>query len=356
MRLLLILCALLANMDCCFAKVRIGVAPSIVDVDDSNQHYLLYVRYMTVPFASQRGAIWTAGNDTTGKTIAQIQAIVNAIKNLETDALQKEIYTKMKACTTEIFAFRNVAQAKSVVLQRLETIRMMKAFNQDSRYTYHSAANPASTTAAAWDKGSRVKFYFRQKTGTATAAITEICSPSTKTYGECLGGIMACVWWGASQGMGQNAFDALYVTSALNMDYKNPPGNGSWRKNTTDAAETSVLVPGDWFYFNNYNYNLVIHTQDFYKKGWLNGESIYFWSGENTLYVGGDLNEGLGVVGKTENQLREELQLNYNTALATVIKEVGKLGGTYKGMEIVEITALKAPEKIKIINLKRVSN
>lgn len=96
------------------ATIKIGTTT----VNDTNEHYLSYVRYITVPFDKQTGADWDAGNDTTGKTAAEVQTIVDAIKALETDPVQQEIYTAMNASATETFAFRDINHAKANVLQR----------------------------------------------------------------------------------------------------------------------------------------------------------------------------------------------------------------------------------------------
>ena len=256
----------------------------------------------------------------------------------------------MKATPTEVFAFSGVAHAKAVVLQRLETIKMMEKFNDDFRYTYHDATHPPSTTAGNWEPGPRVKFFFRQKSGSAFTSIGQITAPASKTYGDCTGAIMACVWWGGSRGMLEPGFNGLYAgTTALDMDFET---SGAYSRNTTAATDSGIHVPGDWLYFKNYNYKRVIDVKGFYKKGWLDGKRIYYWSGENALYVGGDKYEGLGVVAKTLAEMKAELVNAYNGDLATVITEVGKLGGTFGGLEIKTLT----PEKIEAINVQRVNH
>lgn len=80
------------------------------------------------------------------------------------------------------------------------------------------------------------------------------------------------------------------------MDFKT---SGAYSRNTTAATDSGIHVPGDWLYFNNYNYNRVIAVKEFCKKGWLDGKRTYYWSGENALYVGGDKYEGFGVADKT---------------------------------------------------------
>lgn len=346
---LLFLIALLA-----LRSVYADVTIEGILVNSNDGHYLKYVRHMTVPFASQSGAAWEAGNDVSGRIPAEVQIIVAAIRTLETSVRQREIFDRMKIAPTETFAFRDIAHAKSTVLQRLETVAMMTNFNLDSRYAYHDKSHPVSTTAAQWEIGSQARYYFRQKSGTAYEAITQLCDPATKTYGECLGAIIACVWWGASRGMGEDSFNSQYSgTAALNMDFRI---NISPRKNIQVATDASVHVPGDWLYFKNHNYTAVIQIREFYKKGWLDGETIYYWSGENSLYFGADQYEGLGVTSRTAADMREEIRTAYNRDLATVIDEVGKSGGVYDGIEIKIITREEAETKITTENVLRLTN
>ena len=236
-----------------YATISInGVQPNNTDA-----HYLQAVRHMKVPFGSQSGATWEAGNNVVGKTPAEVQAIVIAIRALETDVRQIEIYDRMKSTPTEIFTFGTLAHAKNVVKQRLETVKMMENFNTQQNYWYHTPVNPPSTTAGNWESGARTPFFFRQKDGNASSAITQLCASTTKTYGECYGAISACVWWGAQQGMGDTAFNSLYPSRELNMDFRK---SNSSTRNTTPATDTDILVPGDWLYFNNYNYNTIMLT------------------------------------------------------------------------------------------------
>ena len=126
----------------------------------------------------------------------------------------------------EVFVFDDIDHAKATVKQRLETIKMMNLFNEgapDSRFFYwrpHTKPPiPADTTADLWEKGQPTNFYFRQKGGTAYEAITQLCDPATVTKGECWGGFVACIWWGASRAMGPLDFNNLYPgDKALDMD------------------------------------------------------------------------------------------------------------------------------------------
>jgi len=309
---------------------------------------------MIVPFNSQTGAVWSAGNDVTGKTPAEIQTIVDNIKALETDPIQKEIFTRMDSTPNEYFTFQDIAHAKNTVTQRLETRSMMGIFNSSGNYGYakphEDPSIPVSTTASMWEISKPTSFFFRQKSGTAYDAIVQLCDGSSQTKGECWGAITACVWWGASRGMGRDAFNLLYPGVVLDMDIN----RGSWDRNIRPAGDSSIHVPGDWLYLKSYNYIQAINYEEFNKKGWIDRKNqTYYWSGENSVYFGSGIYEGLGVVGTTEDQMREELRTNYNADLAQVIANEGKLNG-------VAVTAIQqgqqATDKIQWVNIKRVKH
>ena len=352
-KITVIACVGLVFASSSYAKLRIGG----VEVTNSNGHYLTYTRHMAVPFASQNGATWDSGNNVQGKTAAEIQAIVTATKLLETNARQKEIPVRMAGTPIEWFTFTSLDHAKNTVKQRLETVQMMDIFNSpNSRYRYgtpHTGV-PYSTTAGHWEKGSRATFFFRQKSGTAYEAITQMCDGSSVTKGECLGAITACVWWGASRALGLAEFNQLYPgTKALNMDFGL---SNSWGWNVRaaiDAAENHHVV-GDWMYLKNHNYTQVINVKEFYKKGWLlpATKKTYYWSGENSLYFGSGIYEGLGVENKTSAAMREKLRTKYNGDLAQVITNGGKINGVL----VETITPQNAINKIIWTNIRRLKH
>lgn len=329
-------------------------------VTDSNEHYLLYVRHMTVPIAAQNGAVWDAGNDVRGKTAAEIQAIVTAIKAIEADVVLQEIYAKMKDSVREGYDFTSVIHAKATVLQRMQTIDMMRKFNQDKRYYYWEAKHLPSTTAANWEPGPRAKFYFRQKKSTAFESIGQITARGSKTYGDCWGAICACIWWGASRAMLEPGFNGLYPgEKALDMDSYSK----STIRNTILAVDTVNLVPGDWVYFENYNYMKVLNVKEFYSKknGWLTGDpskEVYYAAGENALYLGVRKYGGLGeeFFDLTDVEMRELLRNSYNDDFKKVIKGLEKQGGSYNGLEVKEITDKEAEKKIPIRYVKRLKH
>ena len=167
-------------------------------VDASDQHYLRYVRYMTVPLEFQSGEVWNRSDDITDKTAEQIGQIVSGIKALE-DSIQRQIFEKMQS-STEDFGFHSTTHARNVVLQRMETMQMMRNFNNEQRYLY-SRDNPTNPYHAQtsetdyWATGRQgtPDFMFRQINGTAYEAISALCADDAETYGECLGAMYACV-------------------------------------------------------------------------------------------------------------------------------------------------------------------
>lgn len=313
----------------CKATVSFGTPP--IAVSSSNQDYLNFVRHMTVPIASQTGATWADGNDVTGKTPAEIQNIVNAIKALETSSQQKQIFTQMNI-STEAFDFTDVAHARGRVVQRLKTIQKMQEFNAGGGVSTPYFYGSATTNAPHWLKGRpRVTdaagrdwnhaAYFRQKSGTAYQAITSLCSQPYRTRGECLGAAIACVWWGAAQSMGESRFNALYPgTTALDMD---SDFSDSWKQNLEDTIDVARTVPGDWVYWQNHDYGTIVDNQSHFDKGYLSG--TYLWRGENAFYLGRDAAnvpkyEGLGLVNISNTGIRLEMQIKYNTQFFKLIQ------------------------------------
>lgn len=351
MKFLLKIGLCLLSLSIAEAKLKIGG----IEVTDTNEHYLTYARHMTVPFASQNGAVWDAGNNVQGNTASEIQAIAAAIKVLETDERQKEIHDRMVATPNEWFNFTDVAHAKATVIQRLETIRMMTIFNSiDSPY---KLSGLSETTAALWEKGPPgAAFQFRQKGGTAYNAITQLCDGSSVTKGDCLGAKIACVWWGASQGMESAKFNQLYPgMRALNMNY-HPTTSTSSYNNSQDAIDASENhhIPGDCMYMRNHNYSKVITDIYFSKiKKWIDPEKTYFLSGENVVYYGIGIYQGLGLDQLSTAGLRDVLMNAYNDDLANVIANQG----TINGVEVKRIRpGLDAESKIVWIAVERVKH
>jgi len=331
-----------------WAIVKInGYTPTI-----SNADYLQYVRYLTVPIGSQSGTTWDAGNNTTGLTDAQIQAIVTAIVGLE-NPLNQEIYNKMQSSTTETFSFTDINQAKAVVQHRIQAIAMMNIFNSNGgrQFLYVTNGPPGQdyeSFVSDWKLGSRVKFFFSQVGGTPDQAITQICTPPTgsnpNVYGDCLGAIETCIWWGADQAYGATAFNAEFGSTPLDMD----PKKSSAHHHLAAAVDTSVIIPGDWVYFKNDNYNQVINDP-FIATAVLKG-AVLLWSGENAFYLGGGTYGGLGASGTAASVRAEEMNA-YNNDLAPVRT---KFGDTYNGMNISAMTSGDVTTRIQIVNIQRI--
>lgn len=276
-----------------------------VTVDEANPaHYMAYIRYFTVPKSLQTGPVWNGTNET-------------AIKALE-GGVQVQIYTQMRD-SSDVFAFTDTDHATGRVLQRMEIIHKMREFNTTpGLYGYGDPINPTPdnpiphTTASHWQLGKNTSFYFGQKSGTDGGtpyqAITQLCNPPSETYGECFGAMVACLWWGSSQGMGASAFNALY-DAPLNMD---SDSNDTWQRNFVTAIDIAHTIPGDWGYWKNHNWTEVMRAgfgeadsrRDFFKtqavirseqkyaatnpaiKRWIDPNTTYYWQGENAIYIG----------------------------------------------------------------------
>jgi hypothetical protein len=323
-----------------------------VTVTGSNTHYLFGIRHWSVPFASQNGAVWDAGNDISGKTEAEVTQIVNAIRQLETDPVQKEIPAKMLAAN-ETFQFTSVAHAKAVVLQRLKTIEKIKFFNSSEHYKYGSSTDPAKryrTNANMWQNGPGYGFLFQQVSGNAFDAISQLCDPGIVSWGECFGACTAAVLWGASQAMGKVPFNNLHPGErALNLSELPKLGNPVG-KHFKDATDTGVHVPGDRMDMKNGDYEK--HVNRYWdkesrktKKRYLPNNKNYFWSSENCIYIGAQDGanpkyEGLGLADLSPEQLRTELMVKYNRDLAVLIDE-GKIPEMTEALANVEIIFVK---------------
>jgi hypothetical protein len=349
-----------------FAKIVVNN----VEVTDSNEHYLKYARYVIVPsnweeeYDPTQGDQWKLADSFVAAIEAdtppdeeEIAQLVNSFKlSYPNQNGRNEIYSAMKN-STEVFSFESPQHARAVAIQRFETVRMMVRFNDDGRYKYFNADNPPGTSAPNWEPGSSGRrSLFRQRRGSAFESITQITAPlkthstaeawktranveplQNPTFGECMGAAIACIWWGASRGMGENAFNGLYPgPKALNMDDKDDNTTPSQR-NTT-LTDDKTLVPGDWVYFQNHNYSEVKSKGDLfdslnpaYGKALL-VKKIYYMAGENALYVGKDSEgkrkfDGLGFSDMTELQVREKLAWSYNEDFKGVIDEAAKHGG-----------------------------
>ncbi|BCM92526.1 hypothetical protein IAD21_04408 [Abditibacteriota bacterium] len=329
-----------------FAVVQFGTAANSITVGDSDEHYLRYVRYMTVSLDKRTGADWITDEEINLKTPIERKTIVENLKLLE-NPIQREIFDKMNA-STEVFIFADAELATNRIKQRIEILRLMLEFNGDDdlRYNYATVKEPARTNASLWTKTTHHNFLFRQKDGTPYEAISQLCAPTTKTYGECLGAIITCVWWGSSRVMGEQRFNNYYIgksgvnsTEVLNMAEEE---SGSPFYNTRKATDTNTYIPGDWGYWKNYNYDVVVSKQyvrvlgilvpvsPYYDKNWLeknDTKKIYYWSGENSLYLGGNLFFGLGVSPRTGAMMRERLRTVYNEDLKDVIEGLRPTGG-----------------------------
>ena len=340
-RFVLTLAALLSLSSAVHGNIVIGG----VIVGTSDEDYLNYRRHIAVPSQNQSGPVWESGDNTTEKTAAQVEAIVAAIKQLETDPVCVEIFEKMKSAN-EDFVFNDIDQAKGNVRQRLRTIEQIDMFNSDKNYTYYDSYHPAGTSATDyWITGRKsCPARFRQILGTAPQAIASLCSRNTQTYGECQGALFACVWMGARLAMGDPYFDARYP-HGLNMDWER---NNTPNLNTRVADDTNTLVPGDTVYFKNYNYGELLGSNDipnlrpqkfFIWKGLLDSKCSYDAVGENTVYIGRNKFEGLGDRFRKmeEDDIMKGLMWYYNSNFNNLIANASLHGNrirvSYEGYE-----------------------
>ncbi len=353
MKCILFLCTYLTITNA-WSVVEFGSGSTHETINSASElQYLKYVRYMTVPENRQAGLTWHSGDDVSGKTEAEVHAIVLQITALESP-LQRIIFNRMYAGNAgEIYIFANTDVAKANVKMRLLIIDKLKQMN-DTKFYYYG--HPKKSDAPEWVPGDRPEdgAYFQQVNETAYQAAVDLTSGVYHTTGECFGAIVACIWWGASQALGEEKFNLRHPgVTALNMLHTN-----TWHTHMTNAVDVSpaARIPGDWLYLENWNYGTVKHDDNFKKKKWIDFNSnAYLWSGENCIVIGEDVNgnilyNGLGGFNNaiTEADLRESLRVNYNDDLSTVIANEGVIDG---GLVVVNIQpGADAVSKIRFLD------
>jgi len=297
-------------------RASIDTAGNITCPDDPT-HYHKYVKYFTVPKSRQSHA------DFSSTDVAKIKALeVN-------NDFHKLVFARMFNCYGEWFSFKDGAEATNEVEMRLQAVAKMNDLNTDQRKYWYGI--PFKTTCPKWTNAKPGHFFYKEKEPTTSShdAIVELCDTGTSatqnTVGECLGGLIACLWWGSAKSMGKTAFDAAVPFGKLNMSWfegESPPHklySFAWAR---FALSKGVHVPGDWVYMQNHDYGALISNRGYMtKKDFATGAKLlpklsYPYSGENALYcgkVGGvDMYEGLGPERKSEADLREYLRTEYN--------------------------------------------
>jgi len=361
-------------------RASIDGAGSITCTD---AEYLAYVRYFTVPESQHGHPDFVAGTDA-----AKIRA-------LEVDnALNKQVFASMFSCTGEWFTFKSGPEAAAAVEMRIQAINKMnqlnaKLENADPVYCYRANANANYETSCTlwthlwiWRRadGTEARSAYYKETQASTSsydAIMQMCKTTArheKTVGECLGGAVACIWWGSAKAMGKTDFDKAVPFGKLNMDWflapneKRPPPiwyNASW---VARARNDRIHIAGDWLYMKNHNYNEIYKHKPFRKKvdfgdkkPLLPPNHVYLLSGENAFYMGKnaggkDVYGGLGMATRLEKDMREELRAGYNDDFARLINARAQDGVTRRFPKIVEIEPKDAPELIKWAKVDRIHN
>jgi len=308
--------ALLANMP---ADIRIGEGePFVVVDDDSDEHYLLYIRFFTVPDEERASdqELWDSASDLNGMSDEEIAELAAEIRALETSALRREIYAKMQEAR-QWFTFVDIEHAQQMVIMRLAIIAKMRQLNTDHDIFFYG--NPKDTDSPFWEPGPPGRaLYFRQVDGTPYEAIVSIMDGSSSTDGECYGALWCCVWWGAAQALGEERFNELHP-DPLDLGRTQ---TFSMHLMGVSERSASVFVPGDVLYIRNYNY---AEAADNHRALVLNGA---LWRGENLIYIGDDEFAGLADNGfGTLPEWRETLRQKYNRDLADVISQVAEIEG-----------------------------
>jgi hypothetical protein len=98
----------------------------------------------------------------------------------------------------------------------------------------------------------------------------------------------------------------------------------------------------------------VIKEEAFKKPGWLSDKITHYWSGENSIYLGRGVYQGLGVVASDTGTLRKKLMKHYNEDLAGVIAKGGKINGV--AVTKIQPGPFDADQKIKWVEVKRLKH
>lgn len=179
-------------------------------------------------------------------------------------------------------------------------------------------------------------------------------------YSDCAGAWLACAWGGAATAMGSVAFNTLYhFASSLDMDA--PTKHLEDMPDTNTATGDARFVPGDQIYFENYNYGILVDGEaefkELYTRKWLKAGTIYYWRGENAVYLGAGKFRGLGTVKYTESEMLDKMMDKYNTHLAKVITGIPTLPGgghVFHNQTVETLTETTRENKIKIRDIRRV--
>lgn len=333
---------------------------------------------MTVPVERSENGIWKSADNYNGKSPAEIIAICNALSEPEyfvsadnsRDPTRKEIYVSMRDMVGEVFRFASLEQAEAAVSQRVKIISMLQSMSKAGLagrgfYWYPAAREKNNTQSPYWVPGrhSTRGFLFSEVPFPAGGprdpfgAVHDICSDNRRTAGDCWGGLMACVWWGSSEIMKRGAFNALYQDIPLNMDPDSPPeyyGNGTWSRNLAAPVVADKIVPGDWCYFLNHNYGQIIRNKEL--NVLLPNTRNYYWQGENALYMGSGLFDGLGAADEDHPSstltllvMRRQVAIAYDKHMNPVIEYLkSKNKKTWEGVDG-EIAYLSGGEEHKNI-------
>jgi hypothetical protein len=296
---------------------------------ETNDNYLRYIRFLTVPPDRQTDPAFTAGTD------------VAAIKKLE-DPLRRQIYEGMNNNVRGQFIFGTLKAAQENFDIRLSTIAFMRKIQKGPpglNFGYYTADEPPGTDDPNWEttKDPQGAGGYVFDTRSNTDAYTAIHSLVQHRFrGDCLAAVEICIFQAVAGVLREDRFKALHPDGLhkIGLPVQFADGVSIYKDTVTvgDNIGQDAMVPGDWVYMQN---------KPDYHDWWPNG----YWTGENGLYMGkytlggaavpqydsaAPLRfSGMGLYDVTEAQLRARLKAAYNGAAVPSAARQQQVGHKY---------------------------
>lgn len=211
-----------------------------------------------------------------------------------TDTVAVEIFDKMIASSTT-HGFVDATHATQHWHVRKEIITAIGEMGSTIHYSFGSPRAwvfPAGFKAT----GQGRPYFFKQSDPRQKASdgIKAIETGTTET--ECVTCLDATILIGHRRAYGDAWIDANMSAGSIVIDSE---FKFTWR------VPDTTHVPGDYLYMSN--------PPDYEAKAIAHGTTNRVWTGENTIYEGGDKYSGLGLLHESEADLREDLRNGYNT-------------------------------------------
>ena len=261
-----------------------------------------------------------------GKKMAlTVENYENYIEDLEKDSdgsassLRREMYEKMNCAVGEGFAFTTLEKAKENYDMREKACELMNStgdaggFDLDysglyDGYYHWPRIGDTYSDGTSWHIGSLwipnrmddVKTrVFMSAGGNHYDSIMAV----EPFRGECSGAAMIVVLRAAAETLGETRFNGVHAED-IYLLVGAVASSPAFSCHVLPRTDDETMVPGDSTYFKNKDNYSLLHDDG-------------MWAGENCIYVGLNgskeaLFSGLGLLNKTEDELREIMRDHYN--------------------------------------------